>query len=318
VKGSALPYVANPVREIPGMSDGVGMYLESVAEHDLLTADGEVRLARAMEEGRRAQHRLDSSDGLTATERASLYRLVHTADEAKAVFIRANLRLVISIAKRYSGRGLDLLDLVQEGNLGLIRAVEKFDWRKGFKFSTYATWWIRQAITRGLGNQGRTIRLPVHMVDVVRTVQETSLSLGERLRRNPTVAEIAEASGLDEERVQIALESPGDTVSLDRPVGNDGDAELADFVEDDRAADPFSIAAEDSARHHLEQAMCLLDNREREVIILRFGLDGTSPRTLSTVGKHFDLTRERIRQIEGRALSKLRHPSCSCDLESLL
>jgi RNA polymerase sigma factor (sigma-70 family) len=300
------------------MSDSVGMYLESVAEHDLLTADDEVRLARAMEKGRKAQQRLEADSGLEAADRASLYALVHAADEAKAIFIRSNLRLVISIAKRYAGRGLDLLDLVQEGNLGLIRAVEKFDWRKGFKFSTYATWWIRQAITRGLGNQGRTIRLPVHMVDVVRTVQETALSLSERLRRNPTVAEIAEASGLDEERVLVAMEAPGDTVSLDRPVGSDGDAELADFVEDDRAADPFSIAAEDSARRHLEQAMCLLDKREKAVIILRYGLDGTSPRTLSDVGKHFDLTRERIRQIEGRALAKLRHPSCSFDLESLL
>ena len=203
-----------------------------------------------------------------------MYRAVHEADEAKAEFIRSNLRLVISIAKRYTGRGLDLLDLVQEGNLGLIRAVEKFDWRKGFKFSTYATWWIRQAITRGLGNQGRTIRLPVHMVDVVRTVQETALSLQERLRRSPTLAEIAEASGLDLERVEMAIEAPGDTVVLDRPVGTDGDAELGDFVEDDDAADPFAAAAEASARHHLERAMCLLDDREREVVILRYGLDG--------------------------------------------
>jgi len=310
--------VAKRVHEMPGLSDGVGMYLESVAEHDLLTADDEVRLARAMERGRKAQARLETEPDLDPAERALLYRDIHGSDEAKAEFIRSNLRLVISIAKRYTGRGLDLLDLVQEGNLGLIRAVEKFDWRKGFKFSTYATWWIRQAITRGLGNQGRTIRLPVHMVDVVRTVQETALSLGERLRRPPTIEEISEASGLDEERVQIALEAPGDTVSLDRPVGSDGDAELADFVEDDAAADPFASAAEKSARRHLEQAMRLLDQRERAVIALRYGLDGSSPRTLSDVGKSFDLTRERIRQIEGRALAKLRHPSCSLDLESLL
>jgi len=312
--------VAKSMRENPALSDSVGMYLESVSDHDLLTAEDEVRLARTMERGRKAQRRLDGASGkdLSSYERAELYRAVHQADEAKAEFIRSNLRLVISIAKRYTGRGLDLLDLVQEGNLGLIRAVEKFDWRKGFKFSTYATWWIRQAITRGLGNQGRTIRLPVHMVDVVRTVQETALSLGERLRRNPTLDEIAEASGLDLERVRIAMEAPGDTVSLDRPVGTDGDAELSDFVEDDDAADPFSAAVEVSARRSLEKAMHMLDEREREVVRLRYGLEGGTPRTLSDVGKHFDLTRERIRQIEGRALAKLRHPSCAFDLESLL
>jgi len=310
--------VAKNLRDISGMSDAIGRYLESVAEHDLLTADEEVELSRAMEQGRRAQHRLECDASLSPADRARLYRVAHAGDEARAEFIRCNLRLVISIAKRYNGRGLDLLDLVQEGNLGLIRAVEKFDWRKGFKFSTYATWWIRQAITRGLGNQGRTIRLPVHMVDVVRTVQETALTLSERLHRPATLEEIAEMSGLDLERVELALEAPGDTVSLDRPVGADGDADLVDFVEDDTAADPFAFAAELSARRHLEEAMCLLDPREREVIVLRYGLDGSLPRTLSDVGKQFALTRERIRQIEGRALSKLRHPSCHLDLESLL
>jgi len=305
------------VHEVAGLSDSIGRYLDSVAEHGLLTAEDEVRLSRAMENGKKAQQRLEANGSLSPTERARLYRVIHEGDEAKAEFIRSNLRLVISIAKRYTGRGLDLLDLVQEGNLGLIRAVEKFDWRKGFKFSTYATWWIRQAITRGLGNQGRTIRLPVHMVDVVRTVQETALTLAERLRRSATLVEIAEVSGLEVERVAMALEAPGDTVSLDRPVSNDGDADLADFVEDDSAADPFAFAAERSARRHLLEAICLLDPRERDVIVLRYGLDGSTPRTLSDVGKHFDLTRERIRQIEGRALAKLRHPSCSLDLDSL-
>jgi RNA polymerase primary sigma factor len=310
--------VAKRVREAAPLSDAIGMYLESVAEHDLLTAEDEVRLSRAMEAGRKAQQKIDSESKLTPTERAKLFRSIHEADEAKAEFIRSNLRLVISIAKRYTGRGLDLLDLVQEGNLGLIRAVEKFDWRKGFKFSTYATWWIRQAITRGLGNQGRTIRLPVHMVDVVRTVQETALSLSEKLRRRPTIEEIAKTSGLDIERVELALNAPGDTISLERPVGADGDAELGDFVEDGDAVDPFEVAAEASARIHLSNAMRMLDEREREVITLRYGLDGQSPRTLSDVGKRFDLTRERIRQIEGRALAKLRHPSSGFDLESLL
>jgi RNA polymerase sigma factor (sigma-70 family) len=306
------------MRDTQPLSDGIGMYLESVAEHGLLTAEDEVRLSRAMEAGKRAQQELDSSKRLSPSQRAVLYREVHAADEAKAEFIRSNLRLVISIAKRYTGRGLDLLDLVQEGNLGLIRAVEKFDWRKGFKFSTYATWWIRQAITRGLGNQGRTIRLPVHMVDVVRTVQETSLSLSEKLRRRPTLEEIAAASGLDIERIELALAAPGDTVSLERPVGAEGDAELGDFVEDGDAADPFEVAAEASARHHLEVAIQMLDDDEREVLALRYGLDGSDPRTLSDVGKRFDMTRERVRQVEGRALAKLRHPSSGFDLESLL
>jgi RNA polymerase sigma factor (sigma-70 family) len=306
------------MRDTPPLSDGIGMYLDSVSEHGLLTAEDEVRLSRIMEAGRKAQHTLDSSTKLTPTQRAVLYREIHAADEAKAEFIRSNLRLVISIAKRYTGRGLDLLDLVQEGNLGLIRAVEKFDWRKGFKFSTYATWWIRQAITRGLGNQGRTIRLPVHMVDIVRTVQETALTLSEKLRRRPTMEEIAAASGLDLERIELALAAPADTVSLERPVGTEGDAELGDFVEDADALDPFEVAAEASARRHLDAALGMLDEQERQVIVLRYGLDGAEPRTLSDVGQRFDLTRERVRQVEGRALAKLRHPSSGFDLESLL
>ena len=300
------------------MSDTVGIYLERVSDHTLLTAEDEVRLARAMESGRKAQAKLDAADQLTPIERAKLFRLIHDGEEAKMTFIRSNLRLVISIAKRYSGRGLDLLDLIQEGNLGLIRAVEKFDWRKGFKFSTYATWWIRQAITRGLGNQARTIRLPVHMVDVVRTVQETEQLLTEELRRSPTREEIAESSGLDLERVNAALMAPSDTVSLDRPVGDDGDAELQDFVEDDRMPDPFGHAAEVMRRQHLIDALSLLEETEQKILLLRFGLDGGEPRTLSDVGKMFNLTRERVRQIEGRALAKLRHPSSLVELESLL
>jgi RNA polymerase sigma factor (sigma-70 family) len=294
------------------------MYLEEVADHDLLTAEDEVRLARAIETGRRARQRLDTEPRISKTDRAELFRLVHEADEAQATFIRSNLRLVISIAKRYAGRGLDLLDLIQEGNLGLIRAVEKFDWRKGFKFSTYATWWIRQAITRGLGNHGRTIRLPVHMVDVVRTVQETELSLHEQFRRAPTVSEISEISGLDEDKVIIALTAPSDTISLDRPVGEDGDAQLGDFVEDAAALDPFVQVAEGARRDELTRALRMLDLREQQVVVLRYGLDGEAPRTLSDVGKELGITRERVRQIESRALGKLRHPSSHYDLESLL
>ncbi|MGI9667525.1 MAG: sigma-70 family RNA polymerase sigma factor [Acidimicrobiia bacterium] len=300
------------------VADAVGMYLESVAVHDLLTAEDEVRLARAIERGHRAEEELASDADIETERRVELVRYIRQADHAKQQFIRSNLRLVISIAKRYSGRGLDLLDLIQEGNLGLIRAVEKFDWRKGFKFSTYATWWIRQAITRGLGNHGRTIRLPVHMVDVVRTVQEAELSLHEQLRRMPTIAELAEVSGLDEDKILIALNAPGDTVSLDRPVGEDGDAQLGDFVQDADAEDPFAIVAEGARREELVRALETLDDREQTVLVLRYGLDAKPPRTLSDVGSRLGITRERVRQIETRALGKLRHPSTFYDLESLL
>ena len=306
------------IRETAQTADAVGIYLDEVSAHSLLTAEGEVERARSMEFGHRARAKLDSAENLKASERAKLIRLIDSGEEAKAVFIRSNLRLVISIAKRYTGRGLDLIDLIQEGNLGLIRAVEKFDWRKGFKFSTYATWWIRQAITRGLGNQARTIRLPVHMVDIVRTVAETSQLLSEELRRPPTRQEIAELSGLGIERVNAALDAPSDTVSLDRPVGDDGEAILQDFVEDESAADPFIHAADMLRRRHIDRALAILDPDEQLVMVLRYGLDGSEARTLSEVGKFFDLTRERIRQIEGRALSKLRHPSCAFELEDLI
>jgi RNA polymerase sigma factor (sigma-70 family) len=309
--------MASATREA-AVGDAIGLYLESVSTHDLLTAEDEIRLARVIERGQQAEQKLAGEAFLATEERIVLVRHVRQADHAKIQFIRCNLRLVISIAKRYTGRGLDLLDLIQEGNLGLIRAVEKFDWRKGFKFSTYATWWIRQAITRGLGNNGRTIRLPVHMVDIVRTVQEADLSLRERLRRTPTVTEISEASGLDEIKIVVALNTPSDTVSLDRPVGEDGDAELSDFVQDSDASDPFSGVAERARREELIRALETLDHREQTVLVLRYGLDAKPPRTLSAVGAHLGVTRERVRQIETRALSKLRHPSTMYDLQGLL
>jgi RNA polymerase sigma factor (sigma-70 family) len=300
------------------VADTVGIYLDAVSTHLLLSADDEVLLARSIEQGRRAASRLERNLELGEEERRQLLQAVERGEEAKRTFIRSNLRLVISIAKRYTGRGLDLLDLIQEGNLGLIRAVEKFDWRKGFKFSTYATWWIRQAITRGLGNNARTIRLPVHMVDVVRIVQDTVQLLADELHRAPTTDEVAEATGLDPDRVRAALAVPSDTVSLDRPVGEEGDAELGDFVEDQRGDDPFQQASASLRRRQLEKALQLLDDQERQIIALRFGLDGDDPRTLSDVGKLLQLTRERVRQIECRGLAKLRHPSCGVDLGSLL
>ncbi len=298
-------------------TDTVGLYLDEVSGHELLTAEDEVHLARAMERGKKAKVSLESGE-YPRSDRPKLMRAIAEGDEAKMSFIRSNLRLVISIAKRYSGRGLDLLDLIQEGNLGLIRAVEKFDWRKGFKFSTYATWWIRQAITRGLGNNGRTIRLPVHMVDVVRTVQDTRQTLHDQLHRMPTLEEISEVSGLDTERVLAALEAPAETVSLDRPVGEDGDASLQDFVEDHSALNPEERAASAWQRERLVQALKDLDYEEQQVLWLRFGLDGDEPWTLSDVGKVINSTRERVRQIEARGLAKLRHPSCDIDLQGLL
>jgi RNA polymerase primary sigma factor len=291
-------------------ADAVGLYLGDVSDHGLLTAEDEVRLARTIERGRQAEARLGES-GLDHEDRLRLELLVEEGQDARAAFISANLRLVISIAKRYTGRGLDLLDLIQEGNLGLIRAVEKFDWRKGFKFSTYATWWIRQAITRGIGNAGRTIRLPVHLIDVVRTVSDTRQMLHDQLQRAPTVDEVAEASGVD--RDLVAIEAPGDTVSLDRPVGSEGDAELQDFVEDE-TVDPFAQAVETLARERLMSALEMLEADEQQVLWLRFGLDGSEPWTLTDVGQVMHTTRERIRQIEGRALAKLRHPSFQADL----
>ena len=305
-------------REALPLSDTVGMYLEKVSAHSLLTAEAEVSLARTIERGVRAKLHLESGDHLEAVELHRLRRLVKEGEQAKVVFIRSNLRLVISIAKRYSGRGLDLIDLIQEGNLGLIRAVEKFDWRKGFKFSTYATWWIRQAITRGLGNQARTIRLPVHMVDIVRTVRETARVLAEEHRRTPSRQEIADASGLDINRVNAALDAPSNTVSLDRPVGEDGGAVIGDFVEDTKAPDPFVEAAVAVRRQQIEQALDVLDRDERLVVVSRYGVGGSEPHTLTAIGAMMGLSREHVRQIEKRALSKLRHPSFAFGLQYLL
>ena len=305
-------------RSATSIADNVGLYLDEVSGHLLLTAEDEVRLARAIEHGEAAKLKLEADSTLRDDERIRLRRLVSQGEDAKMTFIRSNLRLVISIAKRYTGRGLDLLDLIQEGNLGLIRAVEKFDWRKGFKFSTYATWWIRQAIARGLGNSAKTIRLPVHMVDIVRTVHDTDARLTEELHRRPTPSEISEASGLPIDRVKAAIEAPTDTVSLDRPVGEDGDSELHEFVIDARSPDPFFETAEVLRNEQLERALGYLDERERTIIELRFGLGEEEPWTLSAVGQLLDMTRERVRQIESRGLAKLRHPSCGVDLTGLL
>jgi RNA polymerase primary sigma factor len=306
--------VTQPQDSVP---DVVGIYLDGIAAHALLTAEDEVRLAQLMEAGRRARVRLEEPD-LTVAERRQLRRAIDAGDQARDEFIRCNLRLVISISKRFMGRGLDILDLIQEGNLGLIRAVEKFDWRKGFKFSTYATWWIRQAITRGLGNSGRTIRLPVHLVDVVRTVQETTLGLSESLRRPPTVGEIAKASGLSPERVVFAQQAPGSITSLDRPLGEDSTAALGDLLVDEDAVDPFAVAAQRARRTRVLRALAEMGELDRGVLAARYGLDGAEPRSLAETAAAVGVTRERVRQIEARALARLRHPSAALRLDGLV
>ncbi|HLT15213.1 MAG TPA: sigma-70 family RNA polymerase sigma factor [Acidimicrobiales bacterium] len=283
-------------------------YLSELGSYPLLTAEQEVELAQAIEAGRAAEARLADGD-VSPAERRELEATVEAAQAARRTFIQSNLRLVVSIAKRYQGTGLSLLDLIQEGNLGLMRAVEKFDHRKGFKFSTYATWWIRQAIGRGVADKGRTIRLPSHLVDTMSVLSKTSAAMLKALGREPTAEELAEETGIPVERVQSALRAAPDLVSLQASIGDD-DAELGDLLADDSAEAPFDAAALALAKDDLWNLLEYLNPREREILSLRFGLHGGQPLTLDEVGRRFNVTRERIRQIEAKALTKLRHP-CS-------
>ena len=299
-------------------SDLLALYLAGVGRRRLLTAEDEVRLAQAMEEGREAKARLESGEDLTPKERVALQRAVRKGEQARQIFIESNLRLVVSNARRYAGDGVSMLDLIQEGNIGLITAVEKFDWRKGFKFSTYATWWIRQAITRGIANTGRTIRLPVHAGDTLARLQKARARLELKLGRPATLAELSAEGEMPEDKVTEALRFAAEPLSLSEPLREDGDAELGDVVEDRSAESPFEVAATALLPEEIGRLLSPLDEREREILKLRFGLDRGEPRTLEEVGEHFNLTRERIRQIEARAMSKLRHPSSDTGARDLL
>jgi len=314
----AMPAKVKSRREDRDYEDLVRLYLEDVGQHDLLTKDDEIRLAQAIESGLEARTTFESLKKPTPTQRRQLRRSIREGEEAHRQFVNSNLRLVVSIAKKYQSSGLPLLDIVQEGNLGLIHAVDKFDWRKGFKFSTYATWWIRQAIQRGIANSARVIRLPVHAGDMLTALLKLRAQLEGTMGRTPTLAELAGEAELPLEKVVEVLRYAVDTVSLDEPVRDDGDAELGDFVEDRNAVAPFDHAATSLLPGEIAKVLAVLDDREKTILTLRFGLDGAGERTLEEVAEHFGLTRERIRQIEARAMSKLRHPSADIGARELL
>jgi RNA polymerase sigma factor (sigma-70 family) len=299
--------------------DLVRLYLSDIGQYELLTKADEGRLAQAIEARAAARQELEQAGrDLTAERRRELRAAVQAGDLAERTFVQSNLRLVVSIAKRYQASGLPLLDLIQEGNLGLMHAVEKFDWRKGFKFSTYATWWIRQAITRGIANTGRTIRLPVHAGDTLSRLQKARTALERKLARPATLAELAAECEMPEDKVSEALRFAAEPVSLSEPLRDDGDAELGDIVEDRSADSPFDLAAVTMLPDEIARLLAPLEERERDILRLRYGLDRGEPRTLEEVGAHFNLTRERIRQIEARAMSKLRHPSSHSGAHDLL
>ncbi|RJP30714.1 MAG: RNA polymerase sigma factor RpoD [Actinobacteria bacterium] len=300
-------------------NDPVRMYLKEIGKVPLLTASEEVDLAKKIEAGEEASAKLrDKGDKLSREELRMLRRQERTGQEAKRKLVEANLRLVVSIAKRYVGRGMLFLDLIQEGNLGLIRAVEKFDFRKGYKFSTYATWWIRQAITRAIADQARTIRIPVHMVETINKLIRVQRSLLQELGREPTPEEIAEQMELTPEKVREIIKVSQEPVSLETPIGEEEDSHLGDFIEDSDAVVPIDAASFILLQEQLEDVLNSLNEREKEVIRLRFGLTDGHPRTLEEVGREFGVTRERIRQIESKTLAKLRHPTRSAKLRDYL
>ena len=287
--------------------DLVRVYLNGIGKTALLTAEDEVELAQTIEVGLYAEHLLkNSEEPLTRAMKRDLKVLAKDGKKARSHLLEANLRLVVSLAKRYTGRGMPLLDLIQEGNLGLIRAMEKFDYSKGFKFSTYATWWIRQAITRGMADQSRTIRLPVHLVEQVNKLSRIKREMYQHLGREATNEELAEESGIEESKIEMLLRQSRDPVSLDMPVGADEEAPLGDFIEDSEATDAESAVVASMRHSDIRAVLNTLEPREQDVIRLRYGLDDGVPRTLDQIGRRFGLSRERVRQIEREVMSKLR------------
>ena len=318
------------VPEGVSIEDPVRMYLKEIGKVPLLSADEEIVLAQKMEDGIKASELLPSleeslAEALDETAKQQIQEeidkqkdIIYFGDEAKKKLAEANLRLVVSIAKRYVGRGMLFLDLIQEGNLGLIKAVEKFDYRKGYKFSTYATWWIRQAITRAIADQARTIRIPVHMVETINKLIRVSRQLLQELGREPLPEEIAKEMNMPEDRVREILKISQEPVSLETPIGEEEDSHLGDFIQDDNVPVPADAAAFTLLKEQLVEVLGTLTEREQKVLKLRFGLEDGRARTLEEVGKEFNVTRERIRQIEAKALRKLRHPSRSRKLKDYL
>ena len=309
--------VPNKRAQLPD-EDLVRLYLRDVGRYRLLTKDDETRLAQAAEAGREARAELTADEPPSPARVRELRRAIHAGEAAVESFVNGNLRLVVSIAKKYQAADLPLLDLVQEGNLGLIHAVKKFDWRKGFKFSTYATWWIRQAITRGIANGGRTIRLPANASDLLNQALRSRARLEAQLGRRPSVSELAADLEVSADRIVDVLRHAATPSSLSEPLGHDSDAELGDLLEDRGAVSPPEAATDGLLPGEVAKMLVGLDNREREIIRLRFGLDRGEPHTLEEVGLLFGLTRERIRQLEARAMSKLRHPTATRGLRELL
>jgi RNA polymerase primary sigma factor len=299
------------------IDDPVRIYLREIGRVHLLTAQEENQIAQQIERGEEAAEYLRCND-YTAEERLLLQRRKREGEAARERLIQANLRLVVSIAKKYLRHGMSMLDLIQEGNIGLMRATEKFDYRRGFKFSTYATWWIRQAITRAIADQSRTIRLPVHVGETINRVIRTSNRIQQTTGREPTPEEVAAELGIPPEKVRRVLDAARQTISLEMPVGAEGDSVLADFIEDGRSIAPLENAAQNILREQIEIVLDKLPERERKIIQLRYGLHDGRYRTLEEVGREFGITRERIRQIEARVLRKLRHPRFGCSLRSYL
>ncbi|HSJ26965.1 MAG TPA: RNA polymerase sigma factor [Acidimicrobiia bacterium] len=304
--------------ETLSVSDPVKMWLQEIGRYKLLTAQQEVELAMQLEAGTKAEEKLRQAETLAIEDRVLLERAVRKGNAAHSRLVEANLRLVVSIARNYVGRGMPLLDLIQEGNLGLMRAVDRFDYRKGFKFSTYASWWIRQGITRAIADQARTIRVPIHVVDMINKLIRSKRDLSQDLGREPTIQEIAKDLEIDPDRVEELNKIAQSPVSLETPVGEEDDSTLGDFVEDGSAEVPVEAATFRLLQDYISHALEGLNDRERDVLIMRFGLEDGRVRTLEEVGERFGVTRERIRQLETKALAKLRHPNNSRRLEGFL